>query len=107
MHTVKWTTLGTPHEPRVCYVRGIGHVRVTEEDIDRYGESFLDDDRDLELERVLDDPEARFRISGPAPKQQWPAEDPLELARERRAAASARQKTKKSERSWLAKLFGR
>lgn len=107
MHTVKWTTLGTPEVPRVCHVRGIGNVRVTEKDIERYGDSFLEDEPDLELERVLDDPEARFKIAGPAPKDPWPAEDPLEVARERKAAASVKRGTRGGGRSWLARLFGR
>lgn len=107
MLTVRWTTLGPPVTPRVSYVRGVGNVRITQEDIDRYGETFLDDDPELLLERVLDDPEARFRISGPAPKDAWPAEDPTEREAARKEAAAVHGPQRGGKPGWLARLFGR
>jgi hypothetical protein len=103
---VRWTTLGPPVTPRVSHVRGVGNVRVTQEDIDRWGESYLDEDPELELERVMDDPEARFHILGPAP-QPMRIEDPQPTAAERKASAPDSGPTRGGDRSWLAKLFGR
>lgn len=101
MQTVRWTTLGPPVTPRVSFVRGVGNVRITQEDIDRWGESYIQDDPELLLERVLDDPEARFRIAGEAPKQTLPPDDLEE--RKAHAAPAARRGGK---RGWLAKIFG-
>ncbi|MGI5819667.1 MAG: hypothetical protein ACOX9R_16410 [Armatimonadota bacterium] len=106
MFTARWTTLGSPQAPTIAYVRGVGKVRVTQEDVDRYGESFLEDDSELLLERVLDDPEARFRITGPAPRDAWPPEDPAEREAAQKSVLHAHPK-RGGQRSWLAKLFSR
>ncbi|MFW5866714.1 MAG: hypothetical protein ACOCX2_02785 [Armatimonadota bacterium] len=101
MPTVRWTTLGPPTSPRVSFVRGVGWVRVTQEDVDRYGETFLQDDQELELERVTDDPEARFSISGPAAKTNYFVEEPA--ARKPPVETTRRG----GKRGWLATLLGR
>jgi hypothetical protein len=106
MLTARWTTLGSPQAPTIAYVRGVGNVRVTQEDVDSYGENFLEDDRELLLERVLDDPEARFHIAGPAPRDAWPPEDPVERETTRGTAVRA-QPQRGGRRSWLARLFSR
>ncbi len=105
MLTVRWTTLGPPITPRVSHVRGVGNVRVTAEDIERYGETYLDEDRELLLERVMDDPEARFRIAGPAPPTPRVAEPAP--SRETGQRQKARGTMRKARRGWLARLFGR
>lgn len=97
MLTTRWTTLGPPTGPTVAFLRGVGQVRITQDDVDRYGESYLEDDPELLLERVMDDPEARYRISGPVPK---PAD-----SRPKRVAADTRPQRSRS-RGWLARLFG-
>jgi len=102
MPTVRWTTLGPPMTPKVSFVRGVGWVRVTQEDIDRYGESFLQDDQELELERVLDDPEARFRIQGPAVKTNFFGDEPVE-----QKPAPPETAKRGGKRGWLATLLGR
>lgn len=107
MLTVRWTTLGPPATPSVLFVRGVGQVRVTQEDIDRYCDSALDDDPELLLERSMDDPEARYRISGPAPKDVWPAEDPLERQERRSVVAESRRPQRGGGRGWFARLLGR
>lgn len=106
MLTVRWTSLGPPRGPKIAFVRGVGNVRVTEEDVDRYGDTFLEDDPELMLERNVDDPEARFRIIGPAPRDHWPAQDPVEREAERKAIAAQGPK-RGGKRGWLATLFRR
>ncbi len=104
MLTVRWTTLGPPITPRVSPVRGVGNVRVTAEDVERFGDSILDEDLEVLLERVMDDPEARYHIAGPAPKEASPAEDRTE----RQAQSGATVGPKRGgKRSWLAALFGK
>jgi len=106
MLTVRWTTLGPPISPRVSFVRGVGNVRVTQDDVEAYGESMLEDDPELMLERVTDDPEARYHIAGVAPKDSWPAEDPQEREEARGRTADVGPK-RGGKRGWLATLLGR
>lgn len=104
MLTTRWTMLGPPTSPRIAPVRGIGNVRVTAEDIERFGGSTSDPDPEVLLERVLDDPGARYCIAGPAPKQEAPA--PASVEKRAKPAATTRPK-RGGKRSWLAALFGR
>lgn len=104
--TTRWTTLGPPMSPTVSFLRGVGQVRITQEDIDRYGESFLENDPELLLERTMDDPEARYRIKGPVPQQAPIAEDPVETGEKRGSPKGPRPQRGGSSGFW-ARLFGR
>lgn len=107
MLTARWTALGPPLTPRVSFLRGVGWVRITQEDIDQYGEAGLRDDTEMLLERVIDDPEARFRIAGPAPKPTWAAEEQAVHEAERKRSAPAARPRRGGKRGWLATLLGR
>jgi hypothetical protein len=82
---------------------------VTQEDIDRWGEAGMREDTEMELERVLDDPEARFRIAGPAPKTNFFAENPptSQPKPERPKPAEAARPKPGKKGSWLDRLLGR
>ena len=103
MLTVRWTTLGPPITPRVAPVRGVGTVRITAEDIERFGPTALAEDPEVILERVLDDPEARYRVGGLAPPE--PVVKVPEPAP--RAAAQSAKPKRGGKRGWLASLFGK
>ena len=106
MLTTRWTMLGPPTSPRIAPVRGVGNVRITAEDIERFGGSTSDPDPEVLLERVLDDPGARYRIAGLAPKQEAPAPAPAPVEKREKSAGTTRPK-RGGKRSWLAALFGR
>ena len=102
--TARWTMLGPPMEPTIALVRGVGHVRITQEDIDRYGQDFLKEDPELILERTIDDPDARYRITGMVPKVAPPQRK--ERSAQGRAVAAGSKPQRGGARGWLAKLFG-
>ncbi len=123
MPKVRWSSLGPPTSPTVAYVRGIGNVRITEEDIEKYGG--LGFDTEVICERVTDDPEATYRITGLAPGDAWPAGGRLydkqeeELADDRgefslddspawkRPKSTGRRARRGGKRSWLDVILGR
>ncbi|NLO05718.1 MAG: hypothetical protein GX131_07780 [candidate division WS1 bacterium] len=108
MLTVRWTNLGPPTKPGVVYVRSVGSVRVTEEDIERYGDDLVEGDLELTVDRVRDDPEASHVITGRAPQEAWPAKGPAERAAEHAVAHAAGPSRRGSgKRSWLDALLGR
>jgi len=85
-------------------------VRVTQEDIDKYGG--LSGDPELIVEHVIDDPEANHHISGLVPHVSAGAEaetgaDPRPAARTRRPRRKARRVQRGGGRSWLDILLGR
>ncbi|MFO8080103.1 MAG: hypothetical protein R6V07_07330 [Armatimonadota bacterium] len=107
MLTARWTALGPPLTPRVSFLRGVGWVRITQEDIDEYGETGLRDDTEMLLERVIDDPEARFRIAGPAPKKTWAEEEQADYEARHSSSSPAAKPRRGGKRGWLATLLGR
>lgn len=104
MLTVRWTTLGPPITPRISPVRGVGTVRVTAEDIERFGDLVLKDDGEVLLERAMDDPEARYHIAGLAPKETSAEE---ERAQRQANSGATVGPQRGGKRSWLAALFGK
>lgn len=107
MLKARWTQFGPPTTPRVVFVRGIGEVRVTQEDIDRYGD--LPGDPEVLCEHVSDDPEATYRIAGLAPETPGVRDDTPQQTeatpRARRQRGSPRRSAR--HRSWLDVLLGR
>jgi hypothetical protein len=57
---VRWTQLGPPSEPRIAEVRWVGKVRITQEDVQRFGQA--GGDPEIALERAPDDPEADYKL---------------------------------------------
>ncbi len=103
MPKARWTQLGPPVSPRVVFVRGIGDVRVTQQDIDTYGP--MPGDPEVICEHVADDPEAGYRIVGLAPSVPTVADQPRSepvLASKRPARPQRPRK-----RSWLDVLLRR
>ncbi|MGD9497196.1 MAG: hypothetical protein AB7Y46_12935 [Armatimonadota bacterium] len=105
MLKARWTQFGPPSTPRVVFVRGIGDVRVTQEDIDRY--SAMPGDPEVVCEHVADDPEASHRIVGLAPEtpsvQAPTTREPVEVA----ARPSSARSRRPARRSWLDVLLRR
>lgn len=105
----RWTQLGPPTSPGVVFVRGIGDVRVTQEDIDTY--SKLPGDPEVACEHTSDDPKAGFRISGLAPKAPTivdPDEDQEGSSRPSSPRpARSRRGQRGGSRSWLDVLLRR
>lgn len=95
--------LGPPIEPTIVVVRGVGHVRITQEDIDRYGKDVLKEDTELIIERTIDDPEASYRITGPVPK----VESPQRASVGQTATATRSKRMRSGSRGWLARLLGK
>ena len=103
MLKARWTQFGQPASPRVVFVRGVGDVRVTQEDIDTYGS--MSGDPEVMCEHVADDPEANHRIAGLAPSTPSVGDE------SRREPAMARPSTvprrPARKRSWLDVLLRR
>ncbi|MGC9320079.1 MAG: hypothetical protein ACP5KN_18755 [Armatimonadota bacterium] len=110
MLKVRWTQLGPPASPGVVFVRGIGDIRVTQEDLDTYGS--MSGDPELECEHVSNDPEASHRIARVAPET-FGVSDPEEHEEESRPAratsrpTTSRRSRKGGRRGLLDILLGR
>ncbi len=102
MLKARWTQFGPPTSPRVVFVRGIGDVRVTQEDIDTYGA--MSGDPEVICEHSTDDPEANHRIAGLAPSAPAVADKPREPVMARPSSVPRRPARK---RSWLDVLLRR
>lgn len=103
MPKARWTQFGPPTTPRVIFVRGIGDVRVTQEDIDTYGS--MPGDPEVLCEHVTDDPECTHRIVGLAPEVSsaftQPAREPVVTTKR------SSRPTRPRKRSWLDILLRR
>lgn len=108
MLKARWTQFGPPSTARVVFVRGIGEVRVTAEDIERYGD--MSGDPEVVCEHIDGDPEATHRISGLAPETPG-VRDSLSAPAGGTSAAGARRsgapRRSAGKRSWLDVLLGR
>jgi len=107
MLKARWTQFGPPSTPRVIFVRGIGEVRVTQEDIDRYGD--MSGDPEVVCEHVDGDPEANHRIAGLAPETPGVVDARPEETGGTSAGQPERGSPRRSarHRSWLDVLLGR
>jgi hypothetical protein len=108
MLKARWTQFGPPSTPSVVFVRNIGEVRVTQQDIDRYGD--MPGDPEILCERIDGDPEATHRISGLAPeapgvRERFSAPGAGTSGARPHAGGAPRRGARR--RSWLDVLLGR